>query len=227
MSKGRLLSVAPTRLTASDRASFSLVEILVASAILAAALIPLSESFHVVIFGFKHTTESTHGAFLAQSVMENIRYRLYNLDSRYCKLNASEAERKAAIERKDYETFFKELAEADHGQCIEVREGTGSSTSKYFLHFEKLQGTTLHGIRPDTSPRLFQELKDYSIEVQVSFDDVPAIERVGLDPTQQVDLARVTVIVSWLDRNDEHRESRYSTVLTRYLYEPHDKSEQS
>ncbi len=206
-----------------NRASFSLLEILVASAILTMALVPLSESFHLVIFGFQRTGESTHGAFLAQSVMENIRYRFYNFDSRYCTMNTSDAAQVAAIQQKAYETFFNELAEVGQGRWVTARDGT---TSKYFLEFENLQGLAFHPIRPDSAPLLYRELADYSAQVIVSFEEVPALaeEDPLWDPRQQVDLANLTVVVSWLNRDGEYRESRYSTVLTRYLYEPHDKS---
>ncbi len=200
-------------------AGFTLVEILIASAILTMALIPIVSSFHTLVVGFKKTTESTHGAFLAQSVMENIRYRLYNFDARYYGLNDTVEARAEALEQLRWKLFFQDLAETEGGRWV-VDNPQG--ISRYFIEFQHLEGTDLHAIRQETNPALWKSLKDYSAEVHVFFDGLDEIFDPDGDEKRQTDMAGVRVVIHWIDHEDVHRSSEFETVLTRYQYEPNE-----
>lgn len=155
MTSNRSQPTSRSGLDVSHRRGLTFLEILIASAIMAGALAPIVQSFYTLIVGFAKTSDSTHGAFLAQAVMENIRYRLYNFDARFYGVNATEEARIERVGTGAWKHFFQELAESEGARCVvEMPAGT----SRYFLEFERLQGSTLHPVSEQSNPALWRAL---------------------------------------------------------------------
>ncbi|MBI2945662.1 MAG: prepilin-type N-terminal cleavage/methylation domain-containing protein [Candidatus Wallbacteria bacterium] len=201
------------------RRGLTFIEILIASAILAGALAPIVQSFHTLIVGFGRTSESTHGAFLAQAVMENIRYRLYNFDARFYCVNDTEEARAGKVENQAWKLFFQGLAESEGARWV-VEKPAG--ISRYFLEFENLQGSTLHPVSQESNPALWRALAGYSCEVFVTFDGADEIFDPDNNGKRQVDMARVRVVIHWTDGKDVPQQSFFETILSRLEYEPHE-----
>jgi len=217
------------------RSAFSLLEVVLAGVILSLALLPILGNFQQLFRGLKKTQDATHAAFLAQAIMENIRYRLYDGDERFFRLDqvrsgkrvpdgdprvghinepADELDRRICA--RDYERFFLELTE----EGVSVRVAPGLETSRFFLDFTNVQRSGLHGITAQSHPRLWRELEGYRVLVEVRLS-VPesAIDSDG-DGNIEIDMAEIIAVVSWSASDGTPMSREYATVFTRHQYNP-------
>lgn len=125
------------------RRAVSLIEVLVIAMVLGVVAIPFLEGFGSFSRSMHRTTRHTGAIYLAQAIMEQIRHRLER-----------SRDPAAAV-----------LALAEAGAPVVTADGAASS--RYFLRFENLEGTGLHGVTRETDPDLFTQLSVYSCEVQV------------------------------------------------------------
>jgi type II secretory pathway pseudopilin PulG len=206
--------------------AFSLLEVLVAGVVLTAALLPIVANLHQLFRGFQRTQEATHATFLAQAVIEGLRHRLYDGDTRFFggadasdprpgPLNVDQAELDRRVCQRGYEKFFLSLVE--EGAPVVLRHAPG--TSRYFLDFQSVEGK-LTGLSAETNPRLCRELESYRITVEVRVS-VPAsaLDSDG-DGHLEVDMAEVGATVSWTAADGAPQTRTFWTVLTRHQYSP-------
>lgn len=212
---------------------FSLMEVLIAGIVLTAALIPILGNFHSLYRGFRKTHEASHATFLAQAILENVRYRLYDGDlrwfrydeftagvavpdgdPRYAKLNDDSDTRRENACNGGHESFFLKLAE--EGEPIVVR--AGEKTSQYFVEFLSLKDSKLHGITAETNPRLHAELDTYRVTLEVRLSaPTSRIDSDG-DGNAELDMAELGATVRWVDRAKKEQVRQFWTMLTRHQY---------
>lgn len=197
------------------RRGFSLIEVVIAGAILAMAVLPIVANLHQLFRGFQRTHEATHATFLAQAVLENVKHRLYDGDARVGDLNLEPAELERRMCRRDYEKFF--LALIEEGEPITLRE---DAASRYFVDFMKLKGSKLHGITAESNPGLFNELESYRVSLEVRFSVPDSVIDSDGDGTLEVDMAEVGATVSWTGPDGAPLARTFWTVLTRHQYNP-------
>ncbi|MBI4864108.1 MAG: type II secretion system protein [Candidatus Riflebacteria bacterium] len=218
-----------------SRRGFSLVEVLVATVIVSVALVPIVAGYHRLFAGLKKTQEATHATFLAQAILENVRYRLYDGDERFFRLdevragkpvpdgdprvghlNLSREELDRRICARDYEKFFLNLTE--EGEPIVVLRD--KAPSRYFVDFVNLKGSRLHGITQETNPTLYQELEHYraSLEVRLSVPE-STLDSDG-DGHPEIDLVEIVALIRWTGPGGEELSRSFFTVFTRHQYNP-------
>ena len=153
----------------------SLVEVLLACVLLVVLAVPILDALRGLRLGYAHTADRTTASFVAQAVLEELRYRLY-------------AFYRSDDPTKSLEQFLASLAEQD----ARVASWRDDERSRYFARFENLQGTGLHGFTPDRHPEIYARLYDMlcTVTVQTPF---PAVD--GGPPEEG--LAEVEVRVSW------------------------------
>ncbi|MBI4872839.1 MAG: type II secretion system protein [Candidatus Riflebacteria bacterium] len=200
------------------RCGFTLLEVLIASLVLTAALVPIVANFSSVFHGFGKTREATHATMIGQAILENVRYRLYDGDTRFFTLNDSPEERRRKLRnpRNRFRDFFTKLRE--EGQ--KVTEVTSGDCSQYFVDFANLRGTPLHGLTASSNPGLFQDLASYRVTLEVSWSVPENLIDSDEDGRDELDMAEVLVTVSWQDRTQEERQERFFTMLTHHQYLP-------
>lgn len=211
------------------RRAFSLVEVLVAGIILTAALIPIITNFQTLFRGYKKTHQATHAMSIAQCVLETIRHRFYDWDTRFFLLNDRLDERQQKLGRKEYEGVFKKVvldfeefrSSATGPLGFRVTQVAGQAdTLKYFKEFFNFKDGGAKGITETTNPVLFRQLSTYRATVRV----VPGTPRSFLDSepngSPEIDMCEVQVEVAWLDVADKRQSLSLSNVLTRRQYNP-------
>lgn len=155
----------------------SLVEILLACVLLVVLSVPLLDVLRSLRLGYAHSADRTTAAFVAQAVLEEVRYRLYAFGS-----GSAEGGDEAM------ESFFARLGE-EGARVASWRDG---ERSRYFARFENLQGTGLHGFTPEQHPEIYARLYDMLCDVHVR-TPIPATD--GGEP--ELGLAEIEVVVSW------------------------------
>ena len=190
------------------RGGLSLVEVLLACVLLVVLAVPLLDVLRGLRLGYAHSADRTTASFVAQAVLEEIRYRLY-----------------AFGRGKDGVEGFEDLFAGFSEEGARVASWRDSERSRYFASFENLRGTGLHGFTPEQHPEIYARLYDMTCTVTVH---TPIPAREGGEP--ETGLAEIEVRVSLAlrrgglpaavarpadhrhlptaPRDDEHRRSR-------------------
>ena len=194
----------------------TLVEVALAFLIVAVALVPIFRGFRSITSSVTGTRDRTTALFLAQSVLEQARFRLYHLDSRYATLDMSEDEIRQARTDERWKTFFEGLA---HPRQAIVSTG-GSPVSTYFATFQNVGGTGARGFTLADDGEVFALLSRFQCEVQVTFSesgrgDHRSRRRRAAPPR---DMAWIVVRVFWDEPGPEGSIER-SVELTSLLSE--------
>lgn len=170
-----------------ERRGASLLEVVIIALLLGIVSIPLLQSFGSFSRSMHRSTRHTRAIYLAQSVLEQIRAR--------------------AFVSRDLLGELESLAE-DSRQVVDQ----GGSASRFFLRFENLQGSDLHGITEETDPDLFQQLSLYRCEVQVQTGSSVPLDTGSAEAAE--DIVEVGVTIRWPNPKGGERSITLWTVLT-------------
>jgi hypothetical protein len=217
--------------------SLTIIEVVVASAVLIVALPTLLDSWLAVVRADRSIQGSIHTTHVGQIIMEHIRYHLYNDDDRGYGLNESKQGSITAYSATppSYFTVFSSLAE---GERLVVTNGQDpSSQSRYLAEFfgqdnkssDSGQGLQIlwRGINRQTNPQLAEELQSHGTRVSIMhyLDDSDSAWPDGYSLADKraeepkVDLARINVTVHWQDARGQTRIDSLTTRVTRDLFE--------
>lgn len=181
----------------------SLLEILLAGVLVVAATIPLLDTFGGLRRGLQTSTRRVTALFLAQSILENVRYRLYNFGPFAGALPAPADRNQAIVE------FFEELRE----EGAQVATDSDPERSLYFARIEDLSGTGLHGICRASHPNVFPRLAAFSCRLEV-ISDSPETDGDG-DGRPDEGLAELSVVIHWQEpTGGPEQELRLWTLLS-------------
>lgn len=185
----------------------TLLEIMIAFGILSLFIIPFLRAFVTTSKGVAKTGDYTRAVFLAQKVIEDIRYSAYNEDSR------------------DFPDFLHTITDGQDGDDIRVAvdDGVGSATGESTVGVGTTGESTV-GVgsafftnvfdsqnNPDDQT-VIKQLEKFTVKVDFSNVKVNSDE-------ESPDTAVVNVSVIWYDGAEESEENRrlvyMSTVITR------------
>jgi len=147
--------------------------VVVVALILGVLSVPLLRGFGTFTRGMHRSTRQTTATYVAQAIMEKVRDRV------------------AAGSWGELD--FRDLAE--EGARVTAEGDAGGVPSRYFLRFENLQGTGLHGIEAARTPDLHRQLERYGCRVQVLLS-IPDLDSDANGIPEQ-DMAEVGVEVTW------------------------------
>lgn len=172
----------------------TLVEVSLAFLIVAVALVPIFRGFRSITSSVTGTRDRTTALFLAQSILEQARFRLYAEDSRYYTLDDTEDDIRQARQDEKWKTYFLGLGHPRQA----IVSTAGSEVSTYFARFENVDGSGAHGFRAESDPALVQQLARFQCEVIVRFES-PDGEIIDPDGDGKVatDMAWIVVRVYW------------------------------
>lgn len=177
-----------------QRRGLSVVEMVLVIVVLAVVAIPFLSSFGSFTRGMHRTRRQTTATYLAQSVMEQILRRV-------------QTESRQAPD-------FSPLAQA----ASNVVQERGAETSRYFFHFENLQGSGLHGIDPASDPSLFKQLELYQCKVTITQGAELGVDSDG-DGNHEEDMFEVLVEVLWQNPKGGARSTQLVTMFTTFRTE--------
>lgn len=208
---------------APDRRAFSLLETLIAGMILTTALIPIISNFQTLFRQYKKTHQATHALNIAQCILESVRYRLYNGDSRFFKLNDTTKERVKQLlpPARKYEEFFLALEDgvqvATGERGVRITQVEPRSSSKYFQEFMRVKGES-QGITDRFNPVLFRQLDSYRAIVRVSFGAPKSLMDSEPNGSPEIDMCELEVMISFRDAGGVEQSQSLFTVVTRRQY---------
>lgn len=167
-----------------------MLEVAIIALIMGVVAVPLMRGFGTFTRGMHRSTRQTGAVYLAQSIMEQIR-------------------RQVVIRRAGGPDF---ASLAEEGATV-VTE-TGATGSRYFIQFENLEGTTLHGITAESDPELYRQLSRYSCSVEVL--EGPSSGEIDSDANgrPELDMAEIGVTVSWEIPGAQENARRSTTLWT-------------
>ncbi len=172
------------------RAGLSLLEVVIIAVILAVVGVPLMQGFGTFTRGMHRTTRQTAAVYVGQAVMEQIKSRVA--------LSSGP------------EIDFSDLAEAG----ARVATQNDGERSKYFVRFENLQGTQLHGITRETDPELFLQLSRFACDVVVDTASASGYLDSDGNGANEKDMAEIGVTVKWEAPGGSMRETSLYTLVT-------------
>lgn len=214
----------------APRRGVTLVEVLVAIAIVAVVLPALIDTQLTVRRMDVSQTERSQSTHLAGAVLETIHYRMYNgyrtdpnnpdtlVDVRGFKLNDPRDARRQAQQRGSPLAFFNGLPERDTAALT----GPGRRQSAFLAPLGDLVTRARAGApRPDPSESRWLERFGLEVGAVMHLDDAPAPPRVTKNYDEPVvDMALVRATLSWNDAVRGQPVTRVmQTRFTRYLYE--------
>lgn len=172
------------------RGGASLLEILMASAVLSLAFLPIVASMHSM-FRFSHRSqEATLGTFLVRAALENIRHRVHDAVGR------------------DPQKVYEALGES-------LTPVVSEPGSRYVREFSSLDASP--GITAESNPTLFGQLRAARIKVEVLPADAGSAAPLDADGDMrpEPDMCEVHVEVTWSDEKLGTRRQEAWTALTR------------
>lgn len=179
----------------------SLLEILVALAILIIGLYPLIETFRGGFAAVSMTKEHGQALLLADAVMEEVRARITFSLGRYYGLADSGTVVKERASRGAWKTAFSALAE-------ERRKVVSANASEISTYFKEIQSSL--------DPIATRELGHFATQVSVRFDvDGAPLDSDG-DGRAETDMCEVEVAISWHDgAENRERSIKVASLFTR------------
>lgn len=197
------------------RTGLSMLEILVALAILMIGLYPLVETFRGGFAATKMSKEHGQALLLADSVMEEVRARITYSLGRYYGLAETGTVVRQRASAGAWKNVFTPLAE-------ERRRVVSQNPSEISTYFKSLFATAPVGtgaagpVVAALDPIAVRELAAFTTQVQVRFDiDGAAIDSDG-DGRSESDMCEVAVTVSWREgEKAEEKSLRLETLFTR------------
>lgn len=195
------------------RRGLTILEVVIAIAVLAAVIVPIADSFSTLRTGFVTIGRHTIALGLARAVLDHIHYRIYDGDGRVGTTLMSDTEKVAAATAGDGQAFFDALAEAD--RIVTAQDPDRTST--YFLRINDLTKSGVVGITEANDPDLFRQLKDYVCAVDVYFSVPGDVLDSDVNGTPEVDMAEVRVTIGW-NEHGQDRSLELWSVFTRREY---------
>jgi len=188
----------------------SLIEALVALAILLVGLCPLvmtfQGGFHATLLGREHT----QALFLADSILEEVRARVAtNLGRFYSLSDDAKTIRERAVSGA-WKAVFNTMAEG-RKKVVGVDR---SEISTYFASMFQPKDGVLGPIVPDVDRVAYAQLAGFTTQVDVKFDVEGAPIDSNGDSKPETDMCEVFVTVCWKEQNGTEQSYSISSLFT-------------
>ena len=195
------------------RRGTSLLETIIAIVVLSVVLIPIANTFSTLRSGFTKVSRNAVAIGLARAVLDHIHYKLYDDDTRFADVLASDAEKVLAVQNGEAKTFFSNLAETEKSvTCEDI-----GALSPYFNRINDLTKSGAFGITPENDIDLYNQLKTYRCSVDVYFSTPTDLLDSDVDGQSEPDMAEIKVTLSW-DEGDQRRSLELWSVFTKRQY---------
>lgn len=158
--------------------------------ILGVVSVPLLQGFGTFTRGLHRTTRQTAAVYIGQAIMEQIKHRVYLRSG-------------GVLDFSDLGEDGARVATQDDGE-----------RSKYFLEFENLEGTSLHGITQDSDADLYRQLSFFSCKVEVLTGAASTELDSDGNGAQELDMAEIGVTIQWQVPGGSSRETTLWTIVT-------------
>ena len=195
------------------RRAFSILEAVIAAALLTVLVIPLATSFSSLRTGFVKIGRHSVALGLARAVMDHVHFKLYNDDTRFTDMLVADADKVASVTDGAGRDFFESLIETQLG----VTYADPASLSTYFVRINDLTKSGEFGITPENDPDLYRQLRDYRCSVDVYYSFAYDMLDSDLDEEPEVDMAEVKVEITW-EEAQQHRRVELWSVFTKRQY---------
>lgn len=200
MSRGRPWTRSPSGPRRPRSAGMTLLEVMLASAILATALIPVLYSTSTLARAYEKSEQISHSGLLAQCVIDRIRSRLQTEDTRFWKLSDSPSEIQKRLAQGGPEAVFGRFAEED--MAIVSRESSPFVTLPVSVYFRKFHEWPQGPGQPSdvaiseaTNPALLRDLGGCRLTVNIYPSTPNSLLDSDLDGKGEWDMADVEVII--------------------------------
>lgn len=185
-----------------NRKGMSLLEVLLASVILATALIPILYSTHTITRTYERSEQISHAALLSQAIVDRIRYRMLTEDLRFWRLSDTPSEILSKLQTGASASVFERFDEKEASVVsVEVLPQVSAPISSYFRNFHEWpQGPDQPpdlAITEATNPALLRDLRDCRVTVTVHPSSTSSPIDSDLDDNAEWDMADVEVIVEF------------------------------
>jgi len=194
----------------SKTCGMTLLEALVALAILIVGLFPLVQTFqggfHATLLGREHS----QALFLADSVLEEVRARVATSLGRYYGLADDAKTIRDRTAAGAWKAVFNTMAEGKK----KVVGTDRSAVSTYFSSMVHPKGGQLGPIGPDIDPIAYAQLAGFTTQVEVNFDVESAPIDSNGDSKAETDMCEVLVTIRWTDQNGGERSYSVSSLFT-------------